>query len=281
MVYRAASGSVKPYLGLRLKCDSSLSGLCIKTGTPLRCNDSETDRRLNREACRKILVRSMIVMPLQYNESTVGVLKVISAQRGKFTQSDVRVLELLSELLAASMFFASQYDIDDLFHKATHDGLTGLSNRSMFMDKLRSLLLISHREQRPAGVVMIDMNGLKRINDTHGHRTGDAVIAEFSARLKHTARTSDTVARLGGDEFGIVLSPIELPHGLKASVKRIHSALNSPFQFEDKAFILSASVGTSLFPHDGNDINSLIELADQRMYINKKQHYQLQIDPSH
>mgnify|MGYP002148271289 CR=1 FL=1 len=129
MVYRAASGIAKPQLGLRLKIGGSLSGLSVMTGKVLACSDAETDPRVDRVACRRIGLRSMLVMPLKHLGVTVGVLKAMSAQANKFKVRDQRLLEMMSEVVAAAMYFSVKYDSDTLFLKATHDSMTGLANR--------------------------------------------------------------------------------------------------------------------------------------------------------
>ena len=277
MVYRAASGIAGSYLGLRLKRDASLSGLCVHEGVTLRCDDSDTDPRVNREACRKVGLRSMIVMPLKHMNATVGVLKAMSCHPAKFTQAEAALLELLSEQVAAAMFFATKYDPQELFYRATHDPLTGVANRSLFMDRLRSEIAHGERGASLLGVLMIDMNGLKQINDTFGHRTGDAVIVEVSHRIAACARESDTVARLGGDEFGVILSPIDSMLGIESAIDRYSHAIAHPFLYENRAFPMSASIGGAVFPHDTDDINNLMEIADQRMYQIKKRHRDQQL----
>jgi diguanylate cyclase (GGDEF)-like protein len=271
MVYRAASGIAAGQIGLRLKAESSLSGLCVRTGETLRCDDCESDPRVDREACRRVGLRSMITMPLKHNGYTVGAFKAMSKQPAKFSDSDMRVLGLLSDAVGSAMYFAAKYDLKELFHRATHDGLTGLANRSLFMDRLRTMVSQSTREQRAAAVLMIDMDGLKQVNDTFGHRAGDAVIAEFASRIRTVARVSDTVARLGGDEFGIILVPVNLPEGIAATMQRLTCEMAPPFLFEENTYQLRASIGAAGFPDDCADANELIELADQRMYAEKKE----------
>ncbi|MGE5547875.1 MAG: diguanylate cyclase domain-containing protein [Solirubrobacterales bacterium] len=271
MVYRAAAGSAAPQIGLRLRLDASLSGLCVRTGETLRCDDSDSDPRVDRDACNRVGLRSMIVMPLKHNGLTIGALKAMSKQPGKFSDADVHLLGLLSEMVGAAMFFAAKYDVDDLFHRATHDGLTGLANRSLFMDRLRTLIAQGERELRPAGLLMIDMDGLKSVNDNYGHRAGDAVIAEFAQRLKVVARGSDTVARLGGDEFGVILMPVDRSAGVDGAIRRLSVAIEPPFLFEGRMYQLRASIGSATFPDEGTDLDELIELADSRMYTFKKQ----------
>lgn len=270
MVYRAAAGIAQGSLGLRLQRVSSLSGLAVDTGETLCCEDTETDPRVNREACRRVGIRSMIVMPLRHGGATVGVLKAVSAQTGKFSATEADVLQLLSGVVGAAMFYAAKYDTEALFHKATHDAMTDLANRSLFMDRLRSVLSRSTRDKRLSGVLVVDMDGLKQTNDNYGHRVGDAVIVEFSRRLKNVSRKSDTVARLGGDEFGLILTPIDSRDGLFATVNRLHSELVEPFLFEGQSFRLRASVGGAIVPEDGEEAEQIVEVADIRMYEVKR-----------
>ena len=273
MVYRAASGMAEGQIGLRVKLEHSLSGLCVRTGETLRCADSDIDNRVDREACRAVGLRSMIVMPLLHRGEAVGALKAMSRRPNHFCDNDMRMLQLLSEVVAAAMFFSTKYDTDDLFHRATHDGMTDLANRSLFMDRLRNTVLQSDRDQHPVGVLMIDMDGLKSINDNHGHLAGDAVLVEFANRIRSAARQSDTVARLGGDEFAIILDPVEPTSGVLTAIDRLTKNLTAPFTFEERSYALRASIGAAEFPTDGNDIGTLIDTADQRMYAQKRMHH--------
>ncbi|ATG88396.1 sensor domain-containing diguanylate cyclase [Methylomonas koyamae] len=277
MVYRACAGITAPHLGLRLKIAQSLSGLAVTGGKTLVCDDAETDARVDIAACRKIGLRSMLVVPLNHKGTIIGVLKAVSVQPHKFSEIEIGLLQLLSEQVAAAMFFATKYDIDDLFYKATHDDLTGLTNRSLFMDRLRALL--SSRQAQTIGILMIDMDGLKQVNDSFGHRIGDAIIREFSNRLGTSSRISDTVSRLGGDEFGVILHPVDSGDGIAAAVARINSAIEAPFSFENRGYALSASIGSAQFPDDSGDINALLEIADQRMYQAKRR-YRPQPNPT-
>jgi len=270
MVYRAAAGIASPQLGLRLRIGASLSGQCVMTGEILSCTDSETDPRVDQAACRRVGLRSMIVMPLKHRGVTVGVLKAMSVQPDKFDECEMTLLGLLSEVVAAAMYFSVKYDCDELFHKATHDGMTGLANRALFMDRLHNVVARAGRDAHPSGVLMIDMDGLKQINDTHGHRIGDAVLVEFSNRLKMITRVTDTAARLGGDEFGVILTPLETTDGIGHAAQRIDAKIAPPFVFEDGTYQLRASIGCALVPTDGTEPDQLLEVADQRMYATKQ-----------
>lgn len=270
MVYRAASGIAKGQLGLRLRLDESLSGLSVMTGEVLSCQDSEQDFRVNRFACQQVGLRSMIIIPLKHKAITIGVLKAMSVKVHKFKRQHITLLNMLSEAVAAAMYFSVKYETDELFIKATHDGMTGLANRALFMDRLRNAMSLTDRNGYASGVLIIDMDGLKQINDTHGHRIGDAVILEFAKRLKKVMRDTDTVARLGGDEFGVVLSPLEGPCGIDSATRRIDLEIEPPFVFENKHYQLKASIGAALIPHDGCNPEKLLDIADQRMYTAKQ-----------
>jgi signal transduction histidine kinase/ActR/RegA family two-component response regulator len=110
LVYRAASGTAAHSLGLRLKGDTNVSGRCVRTGQALRCDDAETDERVDREVSRKVGLRSMIVVPLLYDRRAFGVLKVLSSQPGAFSDRDVQTLQLMSGLLAAALSHAAAYE---------------------------------------------------------------------------------------------------------------------------------------------------------------------------
>lgn len=170
MVYRAVAGSARSALGLRIAKHGSLSGLCVRTGETLRCDDAENDPRVDREACRRVGLRSMSVLPLTHRGATVGILKAMSAQPNAFSERDAGLVGLLSEVGGAAMFYATKYETDDLFYQATHDSLTGLANRALFMDRLRNTLTRNERGRLPLDVLMIDMDGLKPVNDPRGHR---------------------------------------------------------------------------------------------------------------
>lgn len=270
MVYRAVAGIAREQFGLRLTIDSSLSGLSVVSGETLYCEDAERDPRVDRVACERVGLRSMIVMPLKHEGLTVGVFKAMSVRPSKFRKADVELLGLLSDVVAAAMYFSVKYGRDDLFQRATHDGMTGLANRSLFMDRLRNAVSHAARDHYPSGVLMIDMDGLKDINDHFGHRVGDAVIVEFSNRIQAGARSTDTVARLGGDEFGMILTPVENSVGIDATIHRIDDEISPPFVFEQQAYQLRASIGAALTPTDAVEPETLLEIADRRMYEIKK-----------
>jgi diguanylate cyclase (GGDEF)-like protein len=280
MVYRAASGLAAGQLGLRLKRASSLSGRCVMSGEILRCTDTETDERVDRAACRRMNIRSMLVIPLRHEDTTVGVLKVMSKAVAAFNDADEAVLGLLADVLGADMFMAATYAAQDLYHRATHDEMTGAANRALFFDRLRSDLTRAARDGSEFGLLMIDMDGLKAINDNYGHRAGDAAICEVARRASNALRKSDTIARLGGDEFGVILQPTNGMSYLAEGVERLRAAISEPFQFETNWLPLGVSIGAAIAPKDGSTLEALMECADKAMYQNKRERKRLD-NPAH
>ncbi|MCO5400053.1 sensor domain-containing diguanylate cyclase [Ralstonia soli] len=269
MVYRATSGLTETLLGLRLARKGSLSGLCVQTGSILQCDDSEIDPRVDREACRRVGLRSMVVTPLRHLDTTVGVLKLVAPEVNAFSKSDIGVLELMSELIAA-MFHAANAERDQLYLRATHDALTDLPNRALFYDRLRQSIHLAQRAHGGLGVLNVDMDNLKLINDRHGHRAGDAAIRETAQRMGRTARRSDTVARVGGDEFAVILPGIGARADAQAQCERLMEEVQQPYVFEGQPLDLRVSVGVAVMPEDGTEITALLDQADRAMYSAKR-----------
>ncbi|WP_262021699.1 GGDEF domain-containing protein [Vibrio quintilis] len=160
-----------------------------------------------------------------------------------------------------------------MFIKATRDSLTGLANKAFFMDRLRSTLLTKMESSHPYAIVICDLDGLKVINDNLGHRIGDVAIKEFANCLRRATRELDTVARIGGDEFGII-SPLKSNADAKDLVQRLEAEVTKTVMYETNTINLKASIGFSLTSQDGVEVDHLLDLADQRMYSVKRNHYQ-------
>lgn len=270
MVYRAASGTATGLLGLRMSIEGSMSGLCVRTGKAMVCLDSETDDRVDRISCRVAGVRSMVVVPLIHNMHSVGVLKIASAEPDFFTAKEITILELVTGVIAAAMYFSARYSSDELYHRATHDSLTNLPNRSFFYERLRFAIAQSIRNQTKFALVSLDMDGLKQINDGCGHRCGDAAIIEFASRLAGAIRETDFVGRLGGDEFAMILSGVEGIESARTKVASLSNIIERPFAFEKFDLLIRASTGIAIYPDNATDLVNLIELSDEDMYQTKR-----------
>lgn len=149
---------------------------------------------------------------------------------------------------------------------ALHDNLTGLPNRYLLMERLERALAQARRSGQPLGVLFMDLNGFKQINDTHGHDVGDMLLKEFAGRVQTLMRDSDTLARMGGDEFVALLPQVDGKAGVETLIARIGSVMQSPFTISNLTVQSSASVGFAIYPENGDTEEELLRVADQQMY---------------
>lgn len=157
-------------------------------------------------------------------------------------------------------------------HIAMHDPLTGLANRRHFVETSERMHKAAERRAISLGIVMIDLDDFKPINDTYGHATGDAVLQGIARRLQENLRASDFVARIGGDEFTLIIENLETPGALSEVVQKLSLALNSPMDVGGQMLRVGASLGHASFPQDGSSLEELMRIADRRMYEQKAMH---------
>ena len=156
---------------------------------------------------------------------------------------------------------------DRLAFQAQHDALTGLPNRLLLEDRLRQAFYAASRRSGGAvGLLLIDLDRFKQVNDTLGHHTGDALLCEVAARLGGALRGGDTLARNGGDEFTLVAAGLKSPDDAARVAQRVQELLAAPFAVEGREFFLSASIGVAVHPQDGSDPETLQRNADSAMY---------------
>ena len=158
-----------------------------------------------------------------------------------------------------------------LDYQAHHDPLTDLPNRLLFEDRLQHSLNRARRDKSQIAVMFVDLDRFKNINDTLGHPVGDQVLRAIGQRLQSSLRDSDTVARLGGDEFILLLESIENEHDCSVIADKLLADLRRPVEAAGQEFFVSASIGVSVFPRDGEDVATLVRNADAAMYQAKEQ----------
>jgi len=157
-----------------------------------------------------------------------------------------------------------------LLQKATVDALTGMANRASGLDQLDAALARAQREQSSmVGVLYMDLDGFKNVNDTFGHAAGDQLIIEASQRMKAELRRSDTLSRLGGDEFLIILPDIKDHHHCSVVVEKLLISLRKAFYIDGNEIFISCSAGIAISPHDGSEASILLRNADLAMYASK------------
>lgn len=157
----------------------------------------------------------------------------------------------------------------ELQRMAYSDALTGLPNRLQFFERADQLLKRERRDQGRLALCFIDLNDFKKINDQHGHLAGDAVLSQIGQRLRRAVRESDIVARFGGDEFVVLFDNLDTPADLPRLVDHLQSAIRLPIDHQGITLHSGASIGTALFPDDGDQIDALLSHADQAMYRRK------------
>lgn len=189
---------------------------------------------------------------------------VMAALRESGQRLEARVAERTAELEQANLRLRENEQA--LQHLAFHDPLTGLVNRVMLDDRLRHAIGRAEREGGSLAVLVIDLDGFKRVNDQHGHAVGDEVLIAAARRMRDALRASDTFARLGGDEFVAV---VEAPAGAdeaEAVARKLGAALERPVIGGGREHRVGASIGVALYPGDGATVESLIRAADRAMY---------------
>jgi diguanylate cyclase (GGDEF)-like protein/PAS domain S-box-containing protein len=176
-----------------------------------------------------------------------------------------------------SLMFGTQQEITlrknlekKVYYQANFDSLTGLASRTLAEERLKLTLEIAVRSKHTVGVLFMDLNGLKDINDTLGHDAGDFLIQEAARRIKSCTRATDTVSRFGGDEYLVILSDIKSKKNAEMVAHNIIKAMEEVIMIQDHFFKVGVSIGISLFPDCTLDRKKLIHFADQAMYLIKK-----------
>ena len=183
MVYRAASGMAQGSLGLRLRRDSSLSGLCMTEGQAIRCDDALTDPRADQAACQRLGIRSILLVPLRHQGEAVGVLKAMSRHASQFDAHDLAVLELLSGLVGAAMYYAARYAPNELFHQATHDGLLQITRQTRLLEKnpaLEASVRLRLPYIEPLNLLQIELIKRHRAGEEDS-RIGEGILLSINA----------------------------------------------------------------------------------------------------
>lgn len=158
-----------------------------------------------------------------------------------------------------------------LNYLAYHDELTGLPNRALFSDRLSQAMIEARRQGRCVGVLLLDIDNFKLVNDTMGHDAGNVLLRDIGMRLAACVRDGDSVARFGGDEFGLVLADMADPRDAMKVTQKIFDAFAQAFKLEGREFFIGASIGITVYPNDSDELDGLVKNADSAMYHAKAQ----------
>ncbi|HYA20899.1 MAG TPA: diguanylate cyclase, partial [Burkholderiales bacterium] len=183
------------------------------------------------------------------------------------------ITPLLDDAGNITHFIAIQHDLTSREREmertqflAYHDSLTGVANRELLLKFLQEAVSMAQRAGRMVGVLFLDLDGFKGVNDKLGHTVGDQLLKAVADRISGSVRKADMVARLGGDEFVIVQSDLEKPEAVHALGQKLVTRIGQSYNFYGVKVNIKASVGSALYPQHGNDPERLINLADLAMY---------------
>jgi diguanylate cyclase (GGDEF)-like protein len=223
-----------------------------------------------------IPMQDMVMAALSQLEAETQAASMAASQKAREDHAAARfwiyllsaVALLLGVIVAGIVMYYTNRVSREREHLATHDTLTGLPNRMLFMDRLQQSLVRAQRRKTLVGVLFIDLDRFKRVNDTLGHAWGDLLICEVARRLQAVMRAEDIVARLGGDEFVVVVDAARINQILQV-VEKTLAVVSEPYQIDGREIFSSCSIGVSVYPNDGTDASSLLKNADTAMYTAK------------
>ena len=206
-------------------------------------------------------------VPVMLNQALLAVIEFRSPQLREPDAQLARTLRVIASQLA--QFIERKRGEEAVLHQALHDTLTGLPNRRLFQDRVSQAIALARRSGGPPGILLLDLDGFKEVNDTLGHHAGDALLQELGTRLASCVRSCDTVARLGGDEFGFLLIDVDASRAAQL-VARIRNVLVEPFTLQRLSLQVEASIGIALYPDHGTNVDVLLQRADVAMYVAKR-----------
>lgn len=203
-----------------------------------------------------------IILPQNYNLA----ITIAYAAMGMAVVSIIMVYAEMNKHLREALQGANS----ELDYLSTHDDLTGLYNRRFYEQRMARSLERAQSMGKAVGLLMLDLDDFKEINDTHGHGMGDALLIKLGERLRTQVRDTDLIARLGGDEFVVLMENMRSPEDLPHIAAKLIAAVEQPVKVRDQVMALSVSCGVAVYPQDGSNREELEEKADKAMYRAKK-----------
>ena len=210
-----------------------------------------------------------VAVPVRAGGQVMGVLEICGDKARSRDADWLPALADTGSLLA--LFLKRQRAEADLQRFARYDSLTGLPNRSFFLDTLERTLSRAGRQRTRSALVFVDLDGFKAVNDGLGHAAGDTVLQTMAERLRGGTRSSDLVARIGGDEFTVLVQNLARPDDAALVARGLLDRVARPCRVDEHEFSLSASAGISVYPDDGTDAATLLRNADLAMYRSKQE----------
>ena len=180
------------------------------------------------------------------------------------------ILDVRMESVTGKLTYSLQEANEQLLYLATHDALTDLPNRRLFVDRLQHAIHASRRSNHHCGVLFLDLDGFKTANDSLGHAVGDDLLKEVTQRIQAQLRDEDMVSRMGGDEFVVLIEDIKEPNDLAMVCLKLLAHIGNPFEISGLSLSITSSIGIAVFPQDGDTVDMLLANADAAMYETKQ-----------
>ncbi|WP_200374477.1 CHASE domain-containing protein [Thiocystis violacea] len=226
------------------------------------------EREIGRQRMRELLARQTTEVKLERRYWRADESEFWGQLGGRLIQdADGHPLGLVGVIADTTQRKKAEAKIQYLAH---HDYLTGLPNRALFVERVGQALVLAQRNQRQLGILFLDLNGFKPINDRHGHQAGDKVLREVAKRLRGHIRASDTVCRQGGDEFVILVPELPSPDHLEHLARTLATVIDRPYEIMGVSLSLTVSIGLAVYPDHGLTVDELLHSADAAMYQAKR-----------
>ena len=259
--------------GEEFHIQNTLHGLVIQDGKTICSNawfeDFPEMNRFKPGDNRDFNFMSVLSVPLKSNNGTIGAITMERLKSRIYSDSDVRLLELLCGTVSSILNWQQEYKKVHL--TSIHDGLTGLLNHKAFLDRFEEEISRAGRFNQMLGLVVLDLDKFKLVNDNYGHLYGDYVLREVAKVINKNVRVIDIVGRYGGEEFAVLLVNTDIKECLPLAQRIVESIAEKTFLEGGIAVKITISAGMAGFPHHAEKVRSLIAKADKAMYETKAQ----------
>ncbi len=261
----------------RFPAGTGIPGRVWETLEPLWIPDLATGPVFPRsESLLRSGLRTAFAFPITVDGRVLAIFEFFA---GEIRPPDSVFLETVKRLGShLGVVFSRKQEQEKIRYQATHDLLTGLPNRILFQDRFSQALALASRKEQILAMLMLDLDNFKNINDTLGHAVGDLLLQGVAQRLSKSMREVDTIARIGGDELVVLLSDVRQIDDVAKVAQKILAVLQQPFQVEQHELNITTSIGISIFPHDGENAQTLLKNSDIALYRAKEKgrnNYQL------
>lgn len=250
-----------------LKELSGLLGWVLVNKQSVMTNDPASDPRHREPPAGHLPITRFLAAPAMMGQELIGQVALANSTRN-YCERDKAVAKQLASLYALTV--EKQRSEEQIARLAHHDPLTGLANRHLLPDRLEQALHLARRHGQLVGILFMDLDKFKEINDSRGHKVGDEVLREVARRFVNSLRASDTIARMGGDEFVFVLQGINKSDDAGIVARKILQLMEKPLTALGGTAKVTASLGISLYPNDGGNGEVLLQKADEAMYRAKQ-----------